>query len=274
MVFHCDQPLDTAGGHLQGIQSWSTGGVLHYALTGSSANHAYLVMVDGTDMEVVNIQKLMSKPYKHAGGFQVYHHYAAIGIEDNEDRNHSYVMIYEVTSPQTDAILIDKVERKGDYERTTAGCVAITHFDDQWLLAVGDWNTRHLDLYRSNLERPDSFQLFQTITASEMDRTTWSDSSWLPYQNLNFFISQEELYLAGMTSDDHNVLDIFSVSFDSDHSLILQKIASQQFSIASGQFVWGAGLAITQGIIQSLLTCERNLKKGKNLIEKYEAAGK
>lgn len=268
-IFLNSIPIDTLGGHLQGVQLISQQNQNYALLSGSSNSQSYFVVIKmGKSSEVTKIQKILDKPFKHAGGFQFYQDFLAVGIEDNDARNHSFVMIFDVSDvaaiPNKPLI---KIERKGTFERATAGCVGLVQLRDRWLMVVGDWNTEHLDYYVTAGEQMDSFSLVQSSTTKELNRTGWIDDEWLPYQNLNFILHQEELYLTGMTSDDKdkNIIDLYTVERSATHSFRLQKIASKTLVSQGGKFIWSAGLQIKDGLIIQIISSDRNLNETSRL---------
>ena len=65
--------INNSGGHLQGIQTIENNTGKYFILSGSSASYSYLAVVkQGDKNEVISVNKLMDKPFKHAGGFQIF----------------------------------------------------------------------------------------------------------------------------------------------------------------------------------------------------------
>jgi hypothetical protein len=141
--------INNSGGHLQGIQSIQNNDGKYFVLSGSSDSYSYFAVVkQGDKNEVISVNKLMDKPFKHAGGFQIFQNYMAVGIEDNDAKDKSKVCIYDISNPEKPAGKpVAVIERAGEPKRSTAGCVGITKHKDQILLAVGDWDTKNIDFY-------------------------------------------------------------------------------------------------------------------------------
>lgn len=241
--------INNEGGHIQGIQAMHFHQQAYAILTGSSSTVSYYTVVRlDQHPEVISVDTLLAKPFKHAGGFQINDGLMAIGIEDNEAKNISQVLVYEVSDPEKIPLQpVQVIERRGETERTTAGCIAIAHYQDQYVMLVGDWDTRHLDVYRisdDEINRPDaSFTLTQSIALADQTRSQWIDETWWSYQNINLFVSEDTLFLIGLGVNDQqeNIANLFTVRLSEEQ--ILTKVASQHFPATERtSFVWGAGV--------------------------------
>ncbi len=262
-VIHVHNPIiwDTLGGHLQGIQSYRNADYL--ILSGSSHQRAYLSVVHRSSQpEVLHHLSLMEAPYKHAGGFQICDDFLAVGIEDNEARNLSKVMIYRVSDFIKGQIsIVQQIDRQGAYQRATAGCVGLAFFQSRWIIMVGDWDTKHLDIYENETAlMQGDFSLVQSITIEEQARSNWSDPEWLPYQNINLFVHDQVLYLAAFTSDrkNRNLLDLFLIEREQGLYQI-KKIDRQTLENTGCDFVWAAGLVVEDDEIKGVISSPRNL---------------
>jgi hypothetical protein len=231
------------GGHIQGIQRVAPGYLL---LSGSSSTVSYYASVKNG--QVVGIDTLLPFPYKHAGGFQVNDGLLAVGVEDNEAKNTSQVLVYNFSDPSSPSDKpVQVIRRDGEAERATAGCVAIARHQQQYLLLVGDWDTRHLDLYQISTDHiydsATEFTLVESVTLEEHSRNGWIDEAWWPYQNINLFSSEGSLYLIGLgiNGQEENVVDIFTISLEP--TLQLTKVATRTFpQQQQTSFRWGAGV--------------------------------
>ncbi len=220
ITYSNDLVVNNHGGHLQGIQSICRDGAQYLLLSGSSGSHSYFaeVQLDGEN-KVVKIAKLLDKPYKHAGGFQVCENLMAIGVEDNDARDKSKVMIFDMGNPeQTPGSPIAVIDRRGPRHRSTAGCVALARRSTGWIMVVGDWDTKHLDFYRTENGgipgEKNPFSLAITIDTQTIDKKNWIDPTWLSYQNINLIYSgHDRLFLVGMTSNanDEDVADLYEL---------------------------------------------------------------
>jgi hypothetical protein len=269
ITFRNSLPINNEGGHLQGIQYLNHNGNDYYVLSGSSDSYSYYSIVGiGKENFVTSTNKILEKPFKHAGGFQIHNNLMAIGIEDNEAKNVSKVFIYQIENPDSPP---DKplaiIERKGTVERATAGCVGITEIDRKVLVVVGDWNTAHLDFYRINSDKlgqeGEAFELNYSIDCKDMDKTGWIDENWLSYQNINFIRDASgQLYLAGMTSNDaeENILDLFEIQIENPFKPKLKKVLSKNFGEnTQTKFRWGSGVYFDEDNRLRVITCGENI---------------
>jgi len=141
-----NKEVNNRGGHLQGIQLISGPSSDYAILSGSSDSYAYYMVVKlGEENQVISVNRLMDKPFKHAGGIQIFENYLAVGIEDNDKKNRSKVCIYDISDPESSSAKpIATIEREGMPRRSTAGCVGITSYKNKILIAVGDWDTKNM----------------------------------------------------------------------------------------------------------------------------------
>ena len=256
-------PIDTSGGHLQGVQIYSKGDDKYAFMSGSSSETSYLMIVDLAAQSVHRICTLFASPLKHAGGFQITDHFLAVGIEDDVSRTESKVQIYDV-----DDLLSGKIEplnvihRKGLFERSTAGGVALAKLDAGWLLIVADWDSRNIDFYGNAGEIRDPFSLVQTLTMQQADRRAWSDQEWSAYQNINLLLDHENLFLAGLTSVESsvNIIDLYRVD-KAQGNFALTKIMRKNLANRGGNFIWSAGLNIGEQNILGAVSTSRNVEK-------------
>jgi len=231
-----DKEINNSGGHLQGIQWIERTSGRYVVMTGSSDTYSYYSVVKlGDKNRVLSVNRLMDKPFKHAGGFQAFQNYMAVGIEDNSAKDKSMVCIYDISDPEkptTEPLAV--IKRSGEPLRSTAGCIGITKYREKVLVAAGDWDTKHIDLYTSSF--PLSINSFGEIYSFDMDkvsRTKWSDPNWWSYQNINLFtFNGNELYLIGLgqNSNNEDIADLFSLEEASPGNFTLVKIATKKFS--------------------------------------------
>jgi len=256
--------INNEGGHLQGIQYQKIGNKELVLLSGSSNTYAYAAVAQlGRKRIVKNLFPLFDKPLKHAGGFQVCENYMAVGIEDNESRTYAEVIVYDISKPKRAPLEVQKIVRTGAFEKVTAGCVAMAKFKEHWMLVVGNWNTRDLDIYLSpaTTGSMNNFMLVQSMNMKEQDRSKWSDPHWLAYQNINLIAKGNALFLLGMQSDTsgQNVADLFQLSTEDLKQFTIRKISSKTLQNTGGDFVWGSGAIIQDDKLVGLLSCQRNL---------------
>ena len=92
--------LPQTGGHLQGVQIFESKQKEYIAVSGSSDSYAYYFVAEKTQdsiFELKYIRKIWDKPMKHAGGFQVAHSFLVVGVEDNEKKDSSLLVIYDTS---------------------------------------------------------------------------------------------------------------------------------------------------------------------------------
>lgn len=262
--------VNNDGGHLQGIQHIEYNNSDYYILSGSSSLYSYYSIVKTGDQNlVISTNKLLEKPFKHAGGFQIYKNLMAIGVEDNEEKNKAKVIIFNLENPERPpAEPLAVIERLGTAKRATAGCVGITVTQGKVVVVVGDWDTEHLDFYRIDHEKlgneGEALELEYSLNMKTVDKSGWSDDKWLSYQNINFIVSPAgDLYLAGMTSDENeeNVLDLFRVNSEELSVFRLIKVYSKKFeNNPQTKFRWGAGIQLTDDMEIKAFSCGENIQ--------------
>ena len=246
--------INNSGGHLQGIQAIENGSENYFLLSGSSDSYSYFAVVkQGDNNEVILVNKLMDKPFKHAGGFQVFQNYMAVGIEDNDAKDKSKVCIYDISNPENPQNKpVAVIERAGEPKRSTAGCVGITKFKDQILLATGDWDTKNIDFYscKSAEFTKGHFELFHSINTESISKENWIDDKWLSYQNINLFsFKDDELYLVGLgqNNKNENVADLYQLKDDGAGKFSITKTASKTFNCENEvSFKAGAGVIMNE----------------------------
>lgn len=259
--------INNNGGHLQGIQLSTFKNNTYAIATGSSDSYSYFIVIKlGAENKVIFVNKLMNKPFKHAGGFQIFDNYLAVGIEDNSAKNKSKVCIYSISNPElpsTNPVSI--IERKGEPMRSTAGCVGITKFGDKYVLAVGDWDTKHIDFYVCENERikGDSFKKIYSLNTDAMTKNEWIDEIWLSYQNINLFVSNNTMYLVGLGQNQagKNIADLFLVNWNPPDLIELTKVASKNLLTSNDvSFKAAAGINANDNGLE-IISCGYNIEK-------------
>ncbi len=259
--------VNNNGGHLQGIQSFENNSGEYFFLTGSSDSYSYYSVIKKDESpSVLLVNRLMKKPYKHAGGFQIFENYLTVGIEDNTTKDKSKVCIYNIVSPEQplgDPLVI--INRNGEKLRNTAGCVGITKYKNNILLAVGDWDTKNIDFYSGNLNNQSGNQFHKTgsINIEKHSRENWMDKNWYSYQNINLFTIEENLYLIGLGQnlDSENIADLYCLSEEKPGNFKLLKLASKKFECTEEcSFKAGAGVEYKNNKF-SILACKYHLEE-------------
>ena len=141
-IIFCKNELEVnnQGGHLQGAQLLVKDQVEYAILSGSSGTYAYysVAKLDSYN-QVLSVNELMQKPFKHAGGIQLFQDLMVVGIEDNDAKDKSKVCIYKIENPNKPPVKpLAMLERFGEPYRSTAGCIAVNKIWDRYLVIVGD----------------------------------------------------------------------------------------------------------------------------------------
>lgn len=259
--------INNKGGHLQGIQRFENQNSPYFFLSGSSDKWSYCAVVKTTpEYKVIQINNLFEKPLKHAGGFQIFGNYLAVGIEDNDRKDKSKVCVYETSNAEEKfgkPILI--IDRAGEPLRNTAGCVGITFYNNKYIIAVGDWDTKHIDFYSSDLKN-NSENISEKISSIDIEKVTktgWINNDWNSYQNINLFNINSNLYLIGLgqNAKSENIADLFEVTKETSGNFWLKKVATKTFNCTSNcNFKAGAGVEFKEGKIE-VFACPHNIGK-------------
>lgn len=271
--------IANTGGHLQGIQALTHQGQIYYIVSGSSDSQSYYSIIKtGPENFVIAHNTILEKPFKHAGGFQIYENLMAIGVEDNDKKDKSKVFIFQIDNPERPPLEpLAIIDRIGTEKRATAGCIAISEIGGKILVIVGDWDTINLDFYLIDREKlgldPDALELEYSLNTTKMDKSAGIDDKWLSYQNINLIHGGEgQLYLAGMTThaSGREVLDLYQVSTNDLKSFSLTKIFTKKFeSNPTTRFRWGAGIHVSSSEKIQILTTPENIGD-QSIIHIYE----
>lgn len=258
-----EQDIPNKGGHIQGVQLYQKGDESYYFFTGSSANQSYLAIADVETQKVISVQKLLDDPYRHAGGFQIIDDLLFVGIEDNVEKEKSWVLGYRILDPaKGELALLTKIKREGLYKKATAGSVAATKTKHHLWICVGNWDNHDLDVYQLALDQLGNSETIPelrfSINSEKLNRSNWVEKSWFSYQNINFFWNNESLFLAAMAEErlgGKQLLDIFSCDVEKDE-LGLKKVFHQKFpKKGEAGFRWGGGVYVDETAKLKLMAC-------------------
>ncbi len=265
ITFNNSIKINNSGGHLQGLQMTEINSEKYIFLSGSSDTHAYITIVKCNDVNnVISIKSLMDKPFKHAGGFQVYKNYLAIGIEDNDEKDKSKVCIYDISDPENmNVVPIYVIERKGEILRSTAGCVGIAEYKNELLIAVGDWDAKHIDFYLGKPQDSENagFKLANSIETGKLSKKDWTDEHWYAYQNINLFNVEGDIFMVGLgqNGNSENFVDLYQLIGNVPYDFSMVKIESKRFDCTNGcTFKAGAGMYFNDGKM-NVLACTYNI---------------
>ena len=273
--FDAGEAIDFArGGHLQGIQFTLDTQGRHLAhLSHDSETVAYLVVVDfGKDLKspgrVIHVQSLpsdgRSPPLRHAGGFQLAAHVLAVGVEDNQQKTRSEVQFWDVARAEKPVQLAHlTVRRAGEAKDKTAGAVGLVKREQDYLLAVANWDSRAIDLYLSNgkpLEDPQcQFEFKARWRNADADKADWlAGKVFGAYQAINLVTGGSgNVFLVGFntTITNQDVADLYSLDVEGTPTRLLRKLAAKtmklpagnHFQAAGGLWVYDGRLAILSG---------------------------
>ncbi len=242
------------GGHIQGIQEYAADSSNYIVLTGSSNSYSYyLISGEGWKTQwgyrySPAVRKLFDSPLRHAGGCQVNGKWLAVGIEDNRSKSESKVALVDLSNGKANTV----IERRGTYKRSTAGAVGFTTCANgtQWI-AVGDWDSKHIDFYKSKSE----IQHFDSV-----DTYTAGNVNWPAFQSINLVSdSAAQLFLIGFSLyQGENRADLFRVNYA--NGVQLKLISTRYFKCTYGAgFRYGAGIIVKDGAL-AIMASARNLK--------------
>jgi len=242
-----------SGGHLQGIQCLSDSLII---ITASSGSYSYYLTVQLNNGKVNNLQKITDGPFRHAGGCQLYGHKLFVGVEDNIAKNRSNILAisFNDSLKETTAHIIAK--RMGAVKRSTAGATGVTKTkSNQYLVAVGDWDSRNIDFY---LSKTGSDTLFDSLTTY----TVPNNQSWYSYQSLNLLTDTAgNIYLVGFALDGlNNRADLYKVNLNKTVADLIF-VNTRNFKCSGGAgFRYGAGLKVATGNSLIIYACSRTTK--------------
>jgi hypothetical protein len=262
--------VNNQGGHLQGVQLQVKDDAEYAIISGSSENYAYYAVVKLDNYkEVLSVNILMHKPFKHAGGMQIFQDLMVIGIEDNTAKDKSKVCIYDLIDPETPPVKpLAMFTRKGEPFRSSAGCCGLTRIGNGYLVVVGDWDTKHLDFYLFDEHKFEqdfnALDPLYTLDTEKMDRSGWSDIEWHPYQNINLLQDADgRSYLVGFGQNDQNenIADLFLVENKDLKEFRLKKLLSKTFNCKQGaDFRSGAGISLQPDGKLKIISCASHIK--------------
>jgi hypothetical protein len=220
-----------SGGHLQGIQL--NNGTL--IVSGSSKEFGYLAFFQllAGEFKFLGTKKLAQSPFNHAGGFQVTDNWLAVGVEDPQGKRQSIIQIIDIsTFENISAPPVYTLQRKGEWKYSTAGSVGLLKRENHFLLAVGSWDSKTIDFYRSNHLNPKSddfaFEPWTTWDSREAIRKDWVSKSYGDYQSLQLTEDETGVYLSGFsrTSNGSNQIDVFLMKPSADPYTMMRKTAT------------------------------------------------
>lgn len=242
-----------SGGHLQGIQCLSDSVAI---ITASSGSYSYYITAPLYGGKVSTPQKITNSPFRHAGGCQLYGHKLFVGVEDNMAKNKSDILAISFDQEGKELTKNIIAQRKGIVKRSTAGATGVTKIKSgQYLIAVGDWDSRNIDFY---LSKPGSDTLFDSLTTF----TVFGNQKWDSYQSINLLTDTAgNIYLIGFALDGlNNCADLFKVKLSKANAELVP-VSTRNFKCRGGAgFRYGAGLKVAASNSITLYACSRTAK--------------
>ena len=245
-----------AGGHLQGIQCLNDSAVI---ITASSASYSYYLIAQLNkrtgEGKIKRLQKIADSPYRHAGGCQVNNDTMMVGIEDNRAKDKSQIVMvsFNDSSRQNNSHIT--LRRQGLEKRSTAGAVGFTKtHTGQYLVAVGDWDSRNIDYFYISRKGDDT--LLDSITTFHAP----DNAKWCSYQAINLVIDSDRFFMIGFCLDGiSNRADLFEVIAHKE-ATYLRLISTRNFKCKGGaSFRYGSGIYVTPDGKLSIYSCGRNV---------------
>jgi hypothetical protein len=274
-TFSCGEPGVPPGGHIQGIQlKHDAAGKRWLAfLSHDSQSQGYVLVASFPPQwqgsgELLHVHKFAPGRLRHAGGMQLLGDVLAVGLEDNRSKDRSEIQFWNVAEPTAWRQLSHlKIARSGLPKDKTSGAVGIIRMSDDVLVAVGNWDCRAIDFYRSSTvilsDKDCRFAAAGRWLVDSADRSNWQpDQEFGSYQSINFVEQSDgSLYLLGFHQDSRgrDFADLYAVDLDVEANRWLRKIATRELQLAAANhFKYGGGLLLVDDGMWFLST-ERSL---------------
>ena len=196
----------------------------------------------------------MQSPFRHAGRIQVSDPYIVVGIEDNFVKTTSKICLYNYQEAHlyiADASLI--IDREGEAKKYTAGTTGILKLENNYLIAVSNWDSRNWDFYSVDPENMKQEFVYR-FTAPD---------NWPSYQSINLIMDQEGIYAIGTyQKEDVGVADLILVSKRRNFEPILERIRSKVFHSKNRvDFSTAAGIQVDEQGKLHIWATQRNASK-------------
>jgi len=130
------------------------------------------------------------------------------------------------------------IQREGEKKLATAGAVAMTKLENEYLLVVGSWDSDTLDFYKTEGNSLHKFKYWLTWDKDKSNRDNWTDQKWGNYQNLNLVSDiNNNVFLIGYYFDEEDksdYMDLFSLHLNNRPSDIIKKESSKKMFCKDG----------------------------------------
>ena len=221
IVFDNLLDVPTANGHFQGVQLIEKDGSEKLLISGSSQTTAYILQADLTTQKTEKLIPLMRDPFRHAGGIQVSEPYMVVGIEDNIIKTTSKVCLYNYKTGNLYRAQPDmSIDRQGEVELQTAGATGLLAMEKDYLMLVGNWDSRNWDFYRVN-PKTGAQKVLTSFAAPD---------DWAGYQSINLIKDDDAIYAIGTyKKDELSYADLILVSKQGTFEPIMKKVATKGF---------------------------------------------
>jgi hypothetical protein len=235
------------GGHLQGIQLYQSGGQNYIFVSGSSNDFAYYFVAKGisdTLYHLAYIRKMLNKPFKHAGGFQIAGHYLAVGVEDDDAKDSSKVLVYNISNPGiSDTTTAAFFLRGGIFKESTAGAVGAMLKGDTLIAAIASWDAMTIDVVHFYFDKTTK------DIATQKHIAKWNMSSnvgWNAYQSINlYWVDKSEILFVGTgAKNGEQIVDVYNIKPLANNNWQWIKTSSPavDFTAQSLRYAGGTGM--------------------------------
>ncbi|MCP4977740.1 MAG: hypothetical protein GY931_16445 [Maribacter sp.] len=229
--------VPTEGGHLQGVQVIDINGTEKILISGSSLTTAYILQADLPTKKTDTLINLMHEPYRHAGGIQISEPYLAVGIEDNYSKITSKVCLYNYRNGNLYKAHPNVIiNRKGEAKLQTAGATGLLRMVDDYLMVVGNWDSRNWDFYCIDPEKSEQKMLVSFAVPE----------GWAGYQSINLIKDEKDIYAIGFYKKDGvGYTDLILVSKLGTFVPLMKKVLTKTFNGIKGvDFGTATGLQV------------------------------
>jgi hypothetical protein len=227
------------GGHLQGIQCLNDSTLI---ITASSGSYSYYLSATFNALtgkgHLTGIHKITDGRLRHAGGCQVYGQTLAVGVEDNIAKNKSEILLIDLDEKGNETSRRIIAHRQGEFKRSTAGAVGFIKIKTgQFMVVVGDWDSKNLDVYLSKPGQDLTFDSVATLHITDLKNVP-------SYQAINLlYDSLQGIYLSGFALDGtRNRADLFKIDLNQREAKI-KTIGTSTYKCKGG-----AGFRFASGV--------------------------
>ncbi|MBX2875221.1 MAG: hypothetical protein KTR30_24095 [Saprospiraceae bacterium] len=243
--------VPTEKGHLQGVQLAEVKGVEKLLISGSSKHTAYVLQADLLTETTEMLIPLMKDPFRHAGGIQISYPYVVVGIEDNKRKTISKVVMYRLDKESLEPTVT--IQREGAPKRYTAGATGLIPMDDEYLVVVGNWDSRNWDFY-----------LVDPIQGEWKEGGSFeAPADWASYQSINLIKDENGIYAIGLYGKEgQGRADLILISKAGMFKPIMSKVSTREFKCIGGvDFNTAAGIQVDRLGSLHLWATQRDAKQ-------------